>query len=139
MIAALLAGLLFQAAPVADLGPLMELAAGAFSARDFRALLDPTRSVRLELPDQPAAVSVRGRVAASALASMVRRTDDLELIRVGAAIVAPGHGYLELARRYRVRGTQEAHGQRILLSARLEEGRWRVTEVWVSPADRAVR
>lgn len=139
MIAAWLVGLVLQAAPVSDLGPLMELAAKAFQDRNFQYLLDPRRSIRLELPDQPAAVSVRGRVAASALASMVRRSEDVALVPVGAAVVAPGHGYLELARHYRIRGTQEEHRQRILLSARLEDGRWQVTEVWVSPADRRGR
>lgn len=53
---------------------------------------------------------------------------------MGAAVVAPGHGYVELCRRFRVLGTQEDQGQKILISARFDEGRWRVTEVWITPS-----
>ncbi len=130
--------LLLQAAPQpnADLGALSELARRTFQSRDFPGLFDDREPVRLELPNQPASVSVLGRVAAAALAGLVRRTEDVSIEGVGAAVVADGHGYVELRRVFRTVGTQERHAQRILISARLADGRWRVTEIWVAPTDR---
>ncbi|MSR03447.1 MAG: hypothetical protein EXR94_12030 [Gemmatimonadetes bacterium] len=55
-----------------DLGQLAVTARSVFEARDFTRLFDDRQPVRLELPSQPAAVSVRGEIAAAALASMVR-------------------------------------------------------------------
>jgi hypothetical protein len=109
-------------------------ARSVFEARDFARLFDDRQSVRLELPSQPTAVSVRGEIAAAALATLVRRTADLRVVTVGSAVVAPGHGYIELRRRFRVLGTQEEQDQKILISARFDEGRWRVMEVWVTPS-----
>lgn len=134
----LLIGILIQSPPNpprTDLGLVMETARTAFISREFAPLFDQRRPVRLELPDQPAAVSVRGRVAAAALQSLVRRTEDVGLTTVSAEVVSPGHGYLELIRRYRVAGTQEDHAHRILISVRFEENRWQITEVWVASAD----
>ncbi|MCC7133299.1 MAG: hypothetical protein SFV24_07730 [Gemmatimonadales bacterium] len=137
MIRAALLLLFLQAPPqpTADLGRLAESARRAFQQREFNALFDAREPVRLELPNQPASVSVAGRVAAAALSGLVRRTEDVSIDGVGAAVVAEGHGYVELRRVFRAVGTQEPHTQRILVSARLAEGRWRVTEIWVSPAD----
>lgn len=117
-----------------ELGRLAVTVRLGFEARDFARLFDERQPVRLELPSQPAAVSVRGEIAAAALGSMVRRTADIQVITLGSAVVAPGHGYVELRRRFRVLGTQEEQGQKILISARFDEGRWRITEVWVTPA-----
>jgi hypothetical protein len=125
-----------QPASPNDLGALALVARQAFEQRRFERLFDERLLVRLELPDQPSAVSVRGRVAAAALGTLVRRTEDLAITEVMAAVVAPGHGYVELKRRYRVSGTQEEHTQRILISARLDQGQWRLVEIWISSADR---
>ncbi len=124
------------AGPIQDpeLGQLAVTARSVFEARDFSRLFDDRQPVRLELPSQPTAMSVRGEIAAAALASLVRRTADIRVVTVGSAVVAPGHGYVELRRRFRVIGTQEEQGQKILISARFDEGRWRVTEVWITPS-----
>ena len=117
--------------PQASLSDLMSLARNAFTTRDFGLLFDERRPVRLELPNQTAAVSVRGRVAAASLASLVRRTQDVDLTAVDSAEVAPGYGYLELLRRYRVMGTDEIQTQRVLISVKREEETWRIVEFWV--------
>ena len=119
-----------------ELGQLASNARSAFETREFSRLFDDRQPVRVELPTLSAAVSVRGEIAAAALASMVRRTADLEFSTVGSAVVAAGHGYVEIRRRFRVLGTQEEQRQKILISAKFEEGRWRVTEVWVTAANR---
>ena len=137
---AILLGLFLQAPPppqpsiAVDLSGLVDAARRAFVDRRFVGLFDDRAPVRLELPNQPAAVSVQGRVAAAALDALVRRTEDLAVDGAGAAVVAPGHGYVELRRVFRTRGTSERHTQRILISARLEEGRWRIAEIWVAAA-----
>ncbi len=116
-----------------DLGFLMEAARTAFERRDFDQLIDDRRAVRLKLPDRSAGGLVRGAVASAALQGLGRRTEDVEIVGVGAAVVEQGHGYLELRRRFRVHGTAEIQIHRILISARLEENTWRVTEVWIAP------
>ncbi|MBL8988426.1 MAG: hypothetical protein JNJ80_19295, partial [Gemmatimonadetes bacterium] len=77
MIRAALLLLFLQAPPqpTADLGRLAESARRAFQQREFNALFDAREPVRLELPNQPASVSVAGRVAAAALSGLVRRTE----------------------------------------------------------------
>ena len=121
-------------APLQDreLGQLANSVRSALEAREFSRLFDSRRPVRLELPGQPLAVSVRGELAAAALTSMVRRTAELEYGTVGSAVVAAGHGYVEIRRRFRILGTQENRRQKILIGAKFEDGRWRVTEVWVT-------
>ncbi|MBX3147147.1 MAG: hypothetical protein KF785_10300 [Gemmatimonadales bacterium] len=116
-----------------DLGHLMETARAAFERRDFDELINSRRAVRLKLPDRAAGGLVRGAVASAALHGLGRRTDDVEIVGVGAAVVEQGHGYLELRRRFRVRGTAEMQTHRILISARWEENSWQVTEVWIAP------
>lgn len=119
-----------------DLGNLMETARAAFERRDFERLIDDRRAVRLKLPDRAAGGLVRGAVASAALQGLGRRTEDVEIVGVGAAVVEQGHGYLELHRSFRLRGTAEVQVHRILISARLEENIWRVTEVWIAPLAR---
>ncbi len=116
-----------------DLGRLMETARAAFERRAFDELIDDRRAVRLKLPDRSAGGLVRGAVASAALQGLARRTDDVEIVGVGAAVVEQGHGYLELRRRFQVHGTSEIQTHRILISARWEENTWRVTEVWIAP------
>jgi hypothetical protein len=40
-------------------------------------------------------------------------------------------GYVELRRRFRPLGLEQAETQRILVSVRFQDGAWRVVEVWV--------
>ncbi len=131
-----LVGLLAAVPPAQDreLGQLANRVRIAFESREFSRLFEDLRPIHLELPNQLAAVSVRGEIAAAALASLVRRTADLELVTVGAAVVAPGHGYIEIRRRFVALGTQQEQHQKILISARLDGTSWRVTEVWITAA-----
>lgn len=132
----MLGWMLFQpparAAGPAELGTLAEAARASFARRDFASLLGDRPSVRLELPDGNVSTAVTGRVAAASLGALLRRTEDLRLELVGAALADEQHGYIEIRRRYAVARTQDALTQRILISARLEEGAWRVVEVWVA-------
>ncbi len=115
-----------------DLGTLAEITRTAFVRRDFSRLLGDRPSVRLELPDGNPSAAVTGRVAAASLGALFRRTNERGLELVGAALADDQHGYIELRRRYSVARTQDALAQRVLISARLEDGAWRVVEVWVS-------
>ncbi|MEZ4588890.1 MAG: hypothetical protein R2909_21160 [Gemmatimonadales bacterium] len=121
------------AAQDADLGPVADLARDAFREHRFKRLLEGGESVRLRLPGSPAGAPVRWEVAVAALESFTRRFDEIELTVLGAAIVEEGLGYIELRRRFRVRGmgddTHETH--RILLSVRKTGEGWQVVEVWV--------
>ncbi len=129
---ALLVLLAAQAHPLApELGPAADAARKAFEEHDFSRLFRGRRAVRLRLPSQRAGVPVSGRVAAASLSAFVRRFEERAMTVLGAAIVTERLGYVELERRFRLVGVAEEHAQRVLLSVRLEEGEWRVAELWV--------
>jgi len=117
----------------ADLGPVAEIARDAFRAHRFKTLLEGGESVRLRLPGTTAGAPVRWEVAVASLEAYTRRFDEVELTILGAAIVEDGLGYIELRRRFRVRGLGDdtLETQRILLSVRRAGQTWQVVEVWL--------
>lgn len=117
----------------ADLGPVAEIARDAFREHRFEALLEGGESVRLRLPGSTAGAPVRWEVAVASLEAYTRRFEEVETTILGAAIVEAGLGYIELRRRFRVRGLGEdaLETQRILLSVRKAGEGWQVVEVWV--------
>lgn len=125
-------------APTAGQAPaLASLAASAreaFLNQRFESLFDPRQTVRLELPRRPVGPMVRGSAAAAALLDFTRRTLDREVVIAQAEAVAAGHGLIELVRRYRLTGTGQQQRDRVLLSAVLERGTWRIAEVMVVDA-----
>lgn len=129
---ALLVLLAAQAHPQApELGPAAEAVRKAFEEHDFSRLFRGRRPVRLRLPSQRAGVPVSGRVAAASLGAFVRRFEERAMTVIGAAVMTERLGYVEFERRFRLVGVAEEQSQRVLLSVRLEEGEWRVAELWV--------
>lgn len=118
--------------PDSGLASVIALAQDAFRRRDFHLLLDPRLPVRVELPSLPAAAPLRGGAAAAALQSILRRTEDVEIWPLGSGEIERGSAYVELRRRFRAAGTNRDKLQRILLSVRLVDGRWRVVEILLS-------
>jgi len=122
-------------APAPDLAPVAEAARTAFLNHRFEQLLRGGESIRLRLPGAEAGAPVRWQVAVASLEGYTRRDQDLEVSVHRAAEVAEGIGYVELRRRFRVRGVGsqdgEAQVQRVLLGVRYFNGGWRVVEVWV--------
>ncbi len=114
-----------------DLAGLAEEVRQAFLHHTFSEVLSDAQDVRLRLPGQPVGSGVRGDVAAAALDAYTRRHRELEVDVLGAAVVAPGHGYVELRRRFRTVAVDQEQVQRILLSGRLVNDRWRVVELWI--------
>lgn len=117
--------------PVPELGPVVEAARKAFEEHDFSRLFRGPRPVRLRLPSQRAGVPVSGRVAAASLSAFVRRFEERAMTVLGTAVLTERLGYVELERRFSLVGVAEEQSQRVLLSVRLEEGGWRVAELWV--------
>ena len=117
----------------AELAALAHVTSRAFASHDFRAMFDERLMFRLDLPGQGTS-SVQGALAATTLAEFVRRTAEIEVFLLGSAVVDVGQGYIELRRRFHLIGVQHEQTQRILISARLERGRWRVAEVSVMEA-----
>jgi hypothetical protein len=114
-----------------DLEQVAVAARKAFRYHDFSGLIRPDDVIRLRLPSQAAGAPIRGGVAAAALAAFARRAEELEVTVVGAAVVESRQGYVELRRRFRPLGLEQAETQRILVSVRFQDGAWRVVEVWV--------
>jgi len=114
-----------------DLAALAQEVRQAFLHHTFASVLSDALDVRLRLPGQPLGAGVRGDVAAAALAAYTRRHVELGIDVLGAAVVAPGHGYVELKRRFRTVAVDQEQVQRVLVSGRLVGGRWRVVELWI--------
>ena len=130
--AALLASLLIGPAP--DAPELTQVAwriRQAFLQHDFAAMLASVPTVRLRLPDEPVGSGLRGDVAAAVLRRFTRREVELAVEVAGAAVVAPGEGYVELRRRFRAALVDQEQAQQVLVSARLTADRWQIVELWI--------
>ena len=134
LVVSLLVGARAAQTPEAGLRSLATVAQRAFEDRRFGSLFEIRQTVRLELPHSPAGPMVRGPAAAAALTDFTRRSLDRRVEVVAATLVEARHGYIELVRRHRLAGTGELLRDRILVSAVLEQGRWRVSELMVIEA-----
>lgn len=114
-----------------SLARLAESAARAFRQRSFGQVLDPRRSVRLELPERPSGSLVRGAAAAGILTDVARRALDREVTVARIEVAESRHGLIELERHHRLAGTLQRHRDRVLLAALLEPAGWRIVEVLV--------
>jgi hypothetical protein len=103
----------------------------AFARQDFRTLFEESPGVLLQLPGEPMNPRLRAVAAGAVLRAYLRRARTLNLAVESARVVAERSGYVELARRYRRPGVTEDRRERILVSLRVVNGTWRVTEVLV--------
>lgn len=103
----------------------------AWLSHDSPALVSNSPRVLIQLPGADPSVALGPAQAAALLANFLEPAQEVELVVRAAREVEPGHGYVELQRRYRVLGTQDIRNQVLLLSYRLERGGWRLVELRV--------
>lgn len=129
--------MLVLAAPVAagaqsdSLGTAADAARRAWSAQDPMALLAESPRVVVQLPGTDPAQALGRDQAAALLRDYFGRNEEVEVTLRAVREVEPGRGYVELARRYRVAGTEEIRGQMLLLSYRLGRQGWALAEIRV--------
>lgn len=88
--------------------------------------------VVVQLPGREVTAPLGRRQAAALLHDYLAPCDELEVAVRAARAVDEGAGYVELTRRYRLRGGQGVREEAILLSYRRGSGGWELAEVRVA-------
>lgn len=104
----------------------------AVARGDFDGLVRSSPGVQLRLPGLEPSSALGPAQAAAALRGAFRRGETAEVTVESFREVGPGRGYVELRREFRASGSPERRVQRILLSYRLVDGRWKVVEARVN-------
>ena len=105
-----------------------EHAREAWLAHDPVALIAASPRLLIQLPGADPSVPLGPAQAAALLADFLAPAQEVEVLVRAAREVELGRGYVELQRRYRVRGTQEVRTQVLLLGYRLDPGGWSLEE-----------
>jgi len=105
-----------------------ERARGAWFAHDPVALIAASPRLLIQLPGADPSVALGPAQAAALLADFLAPAQEVEVLVRAAREVELGRGYVELQRRYRVRGTQDVRSQVLLLGYRLDRGGWNLVE-----------
>jgi hypothetical protein len=115
---ALIAGPVAAGAQDAGLAAEAERARRAWLAHDAGALVARSPRLLIQLPGAEPAVAVGPAQAAALLADFLGGSQEIEVRVRAARQVQADRGYVELQRRYRVAGTQQARSQTVLLGYR---------------------
>jgi hypothetical protein len=105
-----------------------ERARGAWFAHDPAGLVANSPRLLIQLPGADPSVALGPAQAATLLAEFLAPAQEVETLVRAAREVEPGRGYVELQRRYRVKGTQDVRTQILLLGYRLRESGWSLIE-----------
>jgi hypothetical protein len=125
-----------QGAPVP--GPEVQgsgLAAAAARAQeawvrhDAAGIVASTPKVLVQLPGAEPAAALDPAQAAALLGDYIAPADELSLRVAQVREIPPDRGYVELQRRFRVRGTQEVRTQSLLFGWRRAPAGWQLAEL----------
>ncbi|HET8649669.1 MAG TPA: hypothetical protein VFL95_06490 [Gemmatimonadales bacterium] len=120
-----------SAAAPAGLREAAEEARQAWQTHDLGALVASSPRVLVQLPGADPATALGRAQAEALLRDYLAPTRELGVEIRAAREVEPGRGYVELARRYQVEGTQEVRTQTLLLSFREGRAGWALVELRV--------
>lgn len=137
MRAVMAAGFVGLASPVLAQDPALRAAAervqSAWMGHDVSALVESdSLALRLRGADEEAGAIPRSQ-AARILARYLQPASEVAFDLRTVRNAGSGQGYAEAQRRYVVRGTSDPVVETVLLGFRLTGGRWRLTEVRVTP------
>jgi hypothetical protein len=105
-----------------------ERAREAWFAHDPVGLIAASPRLLIQLPGADPSVALGPAQAAALLADFLGPASEVEVLVRAAREVEQGRGYVELQRRYRLRGTQDVRSQVLLLGYRLGPSGWRLVE-----------
>ena len=128
MVSALVLAPIVGRAQNSGLDQAAERARGAWFAHDPVALIAASPRLLIQLPGADPSVALGPAQAAALLADFLAPAQEVEVLVRAAREVELGRGYVELQRRYRVRGTQDVRSQVLLLGYRLDRGGWNLVE-----------
>ena len=128
MVSALALAPIVGRAQESGLDQAAEHARTAWLAHDPVALIAASPRLLIQLPGADPSVALGPAQAAALLADFLAPAQEVEVLVRAAREVDPGRGYVELQRRYRVRGTQDVRSQVLLLGYRLDPSGWNLVE-----------
>ena len=106
-----------------------EQARRAWFAHDPASLIAGSPRILIQLPGADPSVALGPAQAAALLADFIASAQEVDVVVRAARQVEQGRGYVELQRRYRVRGTQDVRSQLLLLGYRLVRNGWSLIEL----------
>ena len=106
-----------------------EQARRAWFAHDPASLIAGSPRILIQLPGADPSVALGPAQAAALLADFIASAQEVDVVLRAARQVEQGRGYVELQRRYRVRGTQDVRSQLLLLGYRLVRNGWSLIEL----------
>jgi hypothetical protein len=106
-----------------------EQARRAWFAHDPASLIAGSPRILIQLPGADPSVALGPAQAAALLADFIASAQEVDVVVRAARQVEQGRGYVELQRRYRVRGTQDVRSQLLLLGYRLVRSGWSLIEL----------
>ena len=121
------------AAAQATLPEAAEQARQAWSAHDPQALVGQSTSLVLQIPGADPSSPLGRAQAVELLRRYLRPTEERGLDVAAVQEVEPGRGFVELARRFVVAGTDELRRETVFLGFRERGGRWVLVDVRIAP------
>ena len=108
-------------------------ARAAWAERDFARLFAAGAPVQLRLPGADPSAGVGSAQAVTLLRGYVRGTSEISVEVVSARAVGTRRAFVDLRRRVRPDGTQEARVESVLLGYRWTGSGWRLADIRVLP------
>ncbi|MGH2668233.1 MAG: hypothetical protein ACREMC_07100 [Gemmatimonadales bacterium] len=121
------------AAAQATLPEAAEQARQAWLAHDPQALVGQSTSLVLQIPGADPSSPLGRAQAVELLRRYLRPTEERGLDVAVVREVEPGRGFVELARRFVVAGTDELRRETLFLGFRERAGRWVLVDLRVAP------
>ena len=108
-----------------------ERARAAWLEHDVAALVADSPRLMMQLPGTDPSVALGPAQAEALLQDFLAQATEVETTVRAAREVEPGRGYVELERKYRIRGTQEVRTESLLLGYRQGREGWVLVELRV--------
>lgn len=115
-----------------DLEAIAQQARGALLRHEAAAIVGQSPRLLVQLPGVAPSGPVPRSQAIALLESYLRDYEEVEVSVVSVQATPGSNGIVQLARRYRVPGTDDTRSQSVLLSYELSGGIWTLTELRIS-------
>jgi hypothetical protein len=119
-----------------DVEPTIDRLRASWMRQDAAGVLARAPRVVVQLPGEAATAPLGAEQASRALARLFVDATEVALEVKTVRRVSSETVYADMTRRFRVRGSEGAVEQQVFAAFRLEEGRWRLTELRIGTSGR---
>jgi hypothetical protein len=119
-----------------DVTQTIDRVRAAWLRQDAAGVLEGATRIVVQLPGEAATAPLGAEQASRALARLFVDATEAGLEAKAVRRVSSETVYAEMKRRFRVRGSEEVVEQQLFAAFRLEDGRWRLTELRIGAAGR---